>query len=94
MAEICWSTFCWNLSHKTCGILTFLAAFLQALQILDALSPGMLRIGALSAFILQCATQMLMIPVTQIGSQHTLNQGISPARFKIMAWFLGRLKRS
>lgn len=85
VAEIFWSTLCWQLSHRSCGILTLAAAFLQTLQMFCAFFGPY---DALGAFALQCATQLLMIPVAQIGAQHTLKQGISPARYKIIAWLL------
>ncbi|CAL1128977.1 unnamed protein product [Cladocopium goreaui] len=85
VAEIFWSTLCWQLSHRSCGILTLAAAFLQSLQMFCAFFGPY---DALGAFALQCATQLLMIPVAQIGAQHTLKQGISPARYKIIAWLL------
>lgn len=87
VAEIFWSTLCWQLSHRSCGILTLAAALLQSLQMFCAFFGPY---DALGAFALQCATQLLMIPVAQIGAQHTLKQGISPARYKIIAWFLGK----
>lgn len=85
VAEIFWSTLCWQVSHRSCSILTLAAAFLQSLQMFCAFFGPY---DALGAFALQCATQLLMIPVAQIGAQHTLKQGISPARYKIIAWLL------
>ncbi|CAE8608543.1 unnamed protein product [Polarella glacialis] len=87
LLEVLWSAYCpKGLPHGVCAAAAGLCALLQGLHTFLAFTASPEVYHSSLAFALQLTMLVLLIPIAQIGTNHTLQRRISPARYRILGW--------